>query len=88
MRAMAQEFAAAASIVDESARKHLADFDFGGAHAGRAYAGHGAALQDSLFGVASSLREWSRASAEISAVLTVVADRYEDADAAAAGRLG
>lgn len=88
MRAMAQEYAAAAATVAESEREHLSAFDFGGASAGRAYAGHGDALRASLFEVASSLRQWSRAAAEIAAVLTVSADRYEDADAAASGRLG
>lgn len=88
VRAMAQEFTTAADILAEAARKHMAHFDFGGATAGRAYAGRGDALRDALLGVALSMREWSRAAAEIATVLNVSADRYQDADAAAAGRLG
>ncbi|MDA2894760.1 type VII secretion target [Mycolicibacterium sp. BiH015] len=88
VRAMAQEFTTTAAIIAEAARKHMAHFDFGGAAAGRAYAGRGDALRDALFEVASSLREWSRAAAEIAAALNVSADRYEDADAVAASRLG
>lgn len=87
VRAMAQEFTAAAAIVAEASRKHLTHFDFGGATAGRAYGGRGEALRDALLEVASSMREWSRAAAEIATVLNVSADRYEDSDAAAAGRL-
>ncbi len=88
VRAMAQEFGAAASIVDDTVRKHLSHFDFGGATAGRAYIRHGDVLRASLFGIATSLREWSRAAAEIATVLNVSADRYDDADAAAATRVG
>lgn len=88
VRTMAQEFGAVASIVDEIVRKHLSHVDFGGATAGRAYVRHGEALRASLFGIATSLREWSRAADEIATVLDVSADRYDDADAAAAGRVG
>ncbi|MDG4664041.1 type VII secretion target [Mycobacterium sp. 236(2023)] len=88
VRAMAQEFGAVSSIVDDAVRKHLSHFDFGGATAGRAYVHHGDALRQTIFGVAASLQEWSRAAAEIAAVLETSADRYEDSDAAAARRLG
>ncbi|WP_234788872.1 type VII secretion target [Mycolicibacterium iranicum] len=88
VRAMAQEFTVAAAILGEAARKHMVHFDFGAATAGRAHAGRGEALGEALAEVASSVREWSRAAAEIAAVLDVSADRYEDADAGAADRLG
>ena len=88
VRAMAQEFTTAAAILAEAVRKHMAHFDFGAATAGRAYTGRGEELREALFEVASSLREWSRAAAEIATVLDVSAGRYEDADAGAAGRLG
>ncbi|PWQ87431.1 hypothetical protein DKX15_20900, partial [Enterococcus faecium] len=35
-----------------------------------------------------SLRQWSRAATEISVALRAAADRYEDADARAAGLVG
>jgi uncharacterized protein YukE len=38
--------------------------------------------------VADQLGQWSRAAAEIAAALRASADRYAEADANAAGRLG
>lgn len=88
VRALAREYETAALIVDGAVRTHLSDFTFGGAGAGRAYTAHGDALRAALDDVVVSLRLWSRAAAEIAAVLRASADRYQDADARAALRVG
>lgn len=88
VRAIAREYEAAALIVDGAVRIHLGDLSFGGADAGRAYTAHGDTLRAALDDVVASLRQWSRAASEIAATLRSSADRYQDADARAAGRLG
>lgn len=88
VRAIAREYETAASIVDGAARNHLSDLDVGGATSGRAYVAHGDALRAALLALAMSLRQWSRAALEIAAVLRASADRYQDADASAASRVG
>lgn len=88
VRGIAREYETTASILDGAARTHLDDIDIGGATSGRAYVAQGEALRAAVFGVAMSLREWSRASLEIAAVLRATVDRYQDADAGAAMRVG
>ena len=88
VRALAREYETAALIVEDAVRTHLSDFAFGGAAAGRAYVAHGDALRATLVDVVASLRQWSRAATEIAAVLRSSADRYQDADARAAVRVG
>lgn len=88
IRAIAHEYESAALIVDGAVRTHLSDLAFGGASAGRAYIAHGATFRAALDDVATSLRQWSRASREIAVALRSSADRYQDADARAAGRVG
>ncbi len=88
MRAIAREYEAASLIVDGAVRHHLSALAFGGAVAGRAYVAHGESLRAALDDVVTALRQWSRASAEIATVLQASADRYRDADARAAERVG
>lgn len=88
VRAIAREYESAALIIDSALRTHLSDLAFGGASAGRAYVAHGATLRAALGDVATSLRRWSQASSEIAVALRSSTDRYRDADARAAGRLG
>lgn len=88
IRTVAREYETAASILDGAVRTHLSSVDIGGAMSGRAHIAQGDALRAALDGLATSLRQWSRAAMEIAAVLRVAADRYQDADASAASRLG
>ena len=88
VRAIAREYESAAAILDGAVRTHLSDLDVGGATAGRAYVAHGDAVRAALVAVTMSMRQWSRATMEIAAVLRVSADRYQDADASAARRVG
>lgn len=88
VRAIAREYETAALVVDAAVRTHLSDFAFGGACAGQAYVGHGESVRVALEDVVTALRQWSRASGEIAAVLRASADRYQDADARAAARVG
>ncbi|MDZ4266209.1 MAG: type VII secretion target [Mycobacterium sp.] len=88
VRSIAREYETAALVVDAAVRTHLSDFAFGGACAGQAYVGHGESIRAALEDVVTSLRQWSRASGEIAAALRASADRYQDADARAAARVG
>ena len=88
VRAIAREYDTGAAIVDEVVHRHLGEVEFGASSAGRAYAAHGDAVREALAGLAVSLRQWSRAATEISVALRAAADRYEDADARAAGLVG
>ena len=88
LHAVARQYEAAADIVDGAVRTHLTGFGFDGAAAGRMHAARGDALRTAVEHVADQLRQWSRAAAEIAAVLRVSADRYAEADARAARRVG
>ena len=88
LRAIAREYETAAQVVDGAVRTHLSDFAFGAACAGRAYVVHGDSLRAALDDVVTSLRQWSRAAGEVAAALRASADRYQDADARAAERVG
>ena len=61
---------------------------FDGAAAGRMHAARGDALRAAIDDVVDRLRQWARAAAEIAAELRACADRYAEADARAARRIG
>ncbi|MGE2832410.1 type VII secretion target [Mycobacterium sp. SMC-4] len=88
VRAAAREYDAASALIDAAVRNHVSALAFGGATAGRAYLAHGDALCRAVDNVATGLRQWSRAAAEIAAALHACADRYRDADLRAADRVG
>lgn len=88
VRAIAREYDAVSSIVDDAVRQHFGDMDFGGAAAGRAYAERGETLRATVADLAVGLREWARAATEIAVALRASADRYRDADERSAGRVG
>ena len=88
LNAVARQYEAAADIVDGAVRTHLTGLAFGGAVAGRAHVARGEALHAAVDHVVDQLRQWSRAAAEIAAALRVAADRYAEADARAARRVG
>nr|WP_090279408.1 type VII secretion target [Mycolicibacterium komanii]CRL75328.1 hypothetical protein CPGR_04023 [Mycolicibacterium komanii] len=88
LRSVAQQYQSAADIIDAAVRTHLSGLAFGGARAGRSYVAHGDAVRSAVEDVVNQLRAWSRASAEIASALRVSVERYIEADAHAAGRLG
>ena len=88
LHAVARQYEAAADIVDNAVRTHLAGLAFDGAAAGRMHVAHGNALRTAVDHVVDQLREWSRAAVEIAAALRASADRYAEADARAATRVG
>lgn len=88
VRSVARHYQVAADIVDAAVRTHLGRLTFDGSGAGSAYVAHGDAVRSAVGDVVDQLRRWSRASAEIAAALRVSVERYADADAEAAGRLG
>jgi hypothetical protein len=85
---VARQFEIAADIVDGAARQHLSGVAFDGATAGRMHVGRGDALRAAVDHIGDQLHQWSRASAEIAAVLRTSAQRYADADARATDRMG
>jgi hypothetical protein len=85
---IAREYDAVAETVDAAVRTHLTGLRFGGACAGRTHVARGEALRREIDGVVQQLRIWSRAAHEIAAALRDSADRYAEADAGAAGRIG
>ncbi|OBI78764.1 type VII secretion target [Mycobacterium sp. E740] len=84
---IAGQYELVAGLIDGAVRTHLGELTFDGAGAGRSYVAHGDAVRSAVEDVVSGLRQWSRASAEIAAVLRVSADRYVEADVYAARRL-
>jgi phytoene/squalene synthetase len=88
LHAVARQYDTVADVVEGAVRRHLTGLTFDGAMAGRAHAARGDALRAAVDHVADQLRQWSRAAAEIAAALRASADRYADADANVAGRLG
>ncbi|OBG85402.1 hypothetical protein A5698_24505 [Mycobacterium sp. E136] len=85
---VSRQYQSAADIVDAAVRTHLSALAFGGAGAGRSYVAHGDAVRSAVEDVVDQLRAWARASAEIASALRVSVERYTEADADAAGRLG
>jgi hypothetical protein len=85
---VARGYDALADAIDEAARTHLTGLAFDGAAAGRSYAAQGDALHRSVERAGDGMRLWSRACIEIASVIRASADRYVEADAHAAGRVG
>jgi Excreted virulence factor EspC, type VII ESX diderm len=88
LHAVARQYEAVADIVDGAVRTHLTGLMFDGAVAGRPHVAGGDGLRTAVDRVVDQLRQWSRAAAEIAAVLRASADRYADADVSAARRVG
>jgi uncharacterized protein YukE len=84
---VARQYDACADIVDSAVRTHL-NLEFDGAAAGRMHVARGDALHAAVDRIVNQLRQWARASREIAAVLRASADRYAEADARAAQRVG
>lgn len=85
---IARQYQVAADLVEAAVRTHLSGLAFDGATAGRMHVARGDAVRAALNHVVDGLRQWSRASTEIAAALRASADRYGDADAHAAWRVG
>jgi hypothetical protein len=88
LHAIARQYEAAAGIVDGAVRTHLSGLVFDGALAGRVHVARGDGLRTAVDHAVGQLRQWSRAAAEIAAALRASADRYAEADARAASRVG
>jgi hypothetical protein len=88
LHAVARQYEAASDIVEAAVRTHLTGLSFDGATAGRMHVAHGDALRAAVDHVVGQLRQWSRAAAEIAAALRASADRYAEADARSARRVG
>ncbi|KAA0075620.1 ESX-1 secretion-associated protein [Mycolicibacterium sp. P9-64] len=85
---VARGYDALADAVDAAVRVHLTRLSFDGAVAGRAYTVRGDALRNAVEQVGDGMRLWARASAEIASALRASADRYVEADARGARRVG
>jgi Excreted virulence factor EspC, type VII ESX diderm len=85
---VARGYDALADAVDAAARSHLMRLSFGGAVAGRSYTAQGDAVRRSVEHAGDALRLWSRACVEIASALRASADRYVEADARGARRVG
>ncbi len=84
---IADQFRAAADLIDRALSDQLGRLAFGGASAGRAHTARGDALRVELGRLAAEVAQWSRASVEIAAALRASADRYADAELYAAARI-
>ncbi|OBH89084.1 type VII secretion target [Mycobacterium sp. E2733] len=84
---IADQFRAAADIIDRALSDQLGRLAFGGPSAGRAHTARGEALRVELERLAAQVAQWSRASVEIAAALRASADRYADAELYAAARI-
>jgi hypothetical protein len=85
---VARGYDAVADMVDASVRGRLSRPAFDGAGAGQAHTFHGDAVRAALDDLTDALRQWVRAAGEIAAMLRTSVDRYAEADARAAGRVG
>ena len=85
---VARGYDALADAVDAAARRNLMRLSFDGAVAGRSYTAQGDALRRSVEQVGDEMRLWSRACIEISSALRASVDRYVEADARGARRVG
>jgi Excreted virulence factor EspC, type VII ESX diderm len=88
LHAIARQYEAAADIVEGAVRTHLSGLVFDGAAAGRMHVARGDGLRTAVDQVVDQLRQWARAATEIAAALRASADRYAEADARAARRVG
>lgn len=84
---VADQFRAAADILDRALSDRLGRLAFGGATAGRAHTARGDALRAELERLTAGVAQWARASADIAAALRASADRYADAELYAAARI-
>ncbi len=84
---VADQFTAAADLIDAAVEQHLGRLAFGGAAAGREHTHRGDALRAELGRLTVPLSRWSRACSEIAAALRDSADRYADAELYAAARI-
>jgi Excreted virulence factor EspC, type VII ESX diderm len=85
---VARQYDTAAEMIDAAVRTHLTALRFDGAVAGRVHAAQGDALRRAVDDLSHRLQQWVRASAEVAAELRSSADRYVDADANGARRIG
>lgn len=84
---VADQFRAAAEIIDRALSDRLGRLAFGGPTAGRAHTARGDALRAELERLIGEVAQWARASADIAVALRASADRYADADLYAAARI-
>ncbi|MUL81333.1 MULTISPECIES: type VII secretion target [unclassified Mycolicibacterium] len=77
-----------ADNLDSVVRDRLRGPVFDGASAGQAHVAAGDAVRTAVDELTDGLRRWSRAGAEVAAVLRSSIDRYAVADARAAARVG
>jgi hypothetical protein len=84
---IADQFCAAADIIDRALSDQLGRLAFGGVSAGRAHTARGEALHFEMGRLAAEVTQWSRASVDIAAALRTSADRYADAELYAAARI-
>jgi len=84
---VAEQFGAAAELIDRAVGDNLARLAFSGAGAGRAHTARGDALRVALERLTAELSQWSRAAVEIAVALRAGATRYADADMYAAARI-
>lgn len=84
---VAQQFGAAAEVIDRALGDQLTRLSFGGAVAGRAHTARGDSLRSELQRLAGQLSQWSRVSDQIATALRASADRYADAELYAAARI-
>lgn len=88
LSSVAAGYDAVAADLDSLVRDRLHGPVFDGSSAGHAHVADGDAVRSAVDEVTDGLRRWSRASAEIAAVLRGSIDRYVVADARAAARVG
>ncbi|OBH25764.1 hypothetical protein A5692_27415 [Mycobacterium sp. E342] len=84
---VADQFCAAADLLDRALSDQLGRLAFGGAGAGRAHTARGDALRAELERLTAQVAQWSRASVEIATALRGSAERYADAELYAAARI-
>ncbi|MGV0738641.1 type VII secretion target [Mycobacterium syngnathidarum] len=88
LSSVAAGYDAVAADLDSVVRARLRGLVFDGASAGRAHVADGDAVRSAVDELTDGLRRWSRASAEVAAVLRSSIDRYAVADSRAAARVG
>lgn len=88
LRGVSRGYETVAAIVDAALRHQLGGMRFGGATAGRDHAAQGNRLAGAVDELSAALRQWSRSAAEIAIALRMSADRYQDAEARCADRVG
>ena len=88
LSSVAAGYDAIAADLDSLVRDRLRGPVFDGATAGHAHVAAGDAVRTAVDELTDGLRRWSRASAEVAAVLRSSIQRYAAADAHAAARVG